>query len=338
MKIIKLFYFAAMVWSSSLLGANYYFTGNVSNDLDRSTEYAAFTYTSGQMDGYNSGDYDSIVWYNLGTNGGDDTTYGDTDLLGDYSGAWSHSSPASGQNFVSLDSTVGNATVDRWYSIGGKAVSFNSTITSGEDYYTIWGDHLALRIGNGTNSATVGFNGIYLWGDRNSILSVSNSATLNASTLTMDGSNHSSSSNNNPHMLFHVSGTANVGTLNLGSTDTGVGPSESMVHIGSTGELKVDTLNYNADDYKTAVIMLDHQGILKITNTSTGIKDAITAYRDAGGIFSNSVYDVNVFEYENDLYVTTLELSQIPEPAHVTLVMGLFALLYLPLSARKVAI
>lgn len=42
--------------------------------------------------------------------------------------------------------------------------------------------------------------------------------------------------------------------------------------------------------------------------------------------------------YDSVTKKTTVELAAIPEPAHVTLVMGLFALLYLPLSARKVAI
>ena len=72
-----------MMWSSSLLGAAYYFTGNVDTGMTSPTEYVAFTYNSGQMDGYGATAYNSFTWYNLGSNGSDNTTYDDSGLLVD---------------------------------------------------------------------------------------------------------------------------------------------------------------------------------------------------------------------------------------------------------------
>ena len=137
-----------MVWSSTLLGLPNYFTGNVPAGMDTGTEYVAFTYNSGQLDGYDATAYNSFTWYNVGSNGSDNTTYGDSDLLGNYSndgGAWTHSSPHTGEDdFVSLDTTLGGAS-DDWRSVGGKAVSLNSDIT-GEYYKALWGSHAALRM------------------------------------------------------------------------------------------------------------------------------------------------------------------------------------------------
>jgi hypothetical protein len=165
---------------------------------------------------------------------------------------------------VSLDSTLGGAP-DDWRSVGGKAVSLNSNFT-GEIYKSLWGSNAALRIGNGTDSAEVSFNKMLLYNDLDSILSVSEHATLNANELDMDGGNfvtNPATYGKNPHMLFHVSGTANISWLYLSSTpietSSGSGdfvPSESMVHIESTGHLKVDNLNLDGADYQTAVIML----------------------------------------------------------------------------------
>ena len=57
-----------------------------------------------------------------------------------------------------------------------------------------------------------------------------------------------------------------------------------------------------------------------------------------GHVVSVTYYGTDT-DSSSDYYLkTVVELAAIPESAHVTLVMGLFALLYLPLSARKVAI
>lgn len=337
---LKYTYLMAMMGYSSLFGGAYYFTGNVPTPMNTSTEYVKFTYDSGQMDGYDATAYNSFTWYNLGSNVSDNTTYDDSDLLGDYNGVWDHQT-STGSDFVSLDSTLGGA-VDEWISVGGKAVSLNSNIT-GEIYMALWGTSAALRIGNGADSAEVSFNNMLLHNDHDSILSVSEHATLNANVLEMDGSIHVSSHGMNPHMLFHVGGTANIGSLSLSSTpietvkDSGVfESSESMVHIESTGHLKVDTLYLDGADSQTAVIMLDDGGVLELTDNST--LDGINYYLSLGGIFSASGTTLNVHDLGGRLYVTTLDASAIPEPSHVPLVMGLFTLLYLPLSARKVAI
>jgi hypothetical protein len=77
-------------------------------------------------------------------------------------------------------------------------------------------------------------------------------------------------------------------------------------------------------------------GVLELTDNS--LLSDINNYRSQGGIFSASGTTLNVHDLGGRLYVTTLDASAIPEPSHVAIVMGLFALIYLPLSARKVAI
>lgn len=377
MKVLKSIFIIAVVGSSSLVGqipAHYYFNANVLGSdsqgpihgLDPNQgQHYNFTYDSNQQ---------KIIGWNLVTNYStywrDVTDGNETDAkkyLADYSSGWEHTTAASGSNFVKFDDYVDDTSNINFnsgdtLSVVKKSVEFSKNFTDANvTLMTRYGAHAAIKIGN---SSTSHIEAVIFEAHHDSYFMIEGNSKLLANTFTMDGSTIGSTLPTNltdAEMTLDVAGTAVINTLKLGSTNfnysdgnggTVTSDTASMVIIRESGSLEVKdssfTTNVDVDD--RAVIMLEAGGILAIkpddVSKVDSIADKIDDYKTAGGIFvgvdnildATATANLNVHKFWDSVYVTTLAENQVPEPSHASLIMGLFALLYLSLSARKVAL
>jgi hypothetical protein len=101
------------------------------------------------------------------------------------------------------------------------------------------------------------------------------------------------------------------------------------------GAIETETMQFNSSTHSGLYEIIVKDGTLRVNGDKTG---AINTMINQSVITAAAGYTLS-FEYDGTSYTTlSANAVPVPEPAHVTLVLGLFAALYLSLRARRVAI
>jgi len=101
------------------------------------------------------------------------------------------------------------------------------------------------------------------------------------------------------------------------------------------GAIETETMHFNSSTHSGLYEIIVKDGTLQVNGDKTG---AINTMINQSVITAAAGYTLS-FEYDGTSYTTLSAIAvPVPEPAHATLVLGLFAALYLSLRARRVAI